>query len=102
MASIHTPTRQLKRANLAWNLWPSEDLDRVIQMAWEDRTPFVPSNGSWVERERCSGLDATLPQAIELRIVAKAREGAQKQARCPTTQTFDAISRSRPTVVDLS
>ena len=40
MASIHTPTRQLKRASLAWNLWPSEDLDRVIQMAWEDRTPF--------------------------------------------------------------
>ena len=23
-----------------WKDWPEEDLDRVIQMAWEDRTPF--------------------------------------------------------------
>jgi len=34
------PTTQLHRAGLAWQDWPAEDLDRVIQMAWEDRTPF--------------------------------------------------------------
>ena len=35
-----SPTSQLQRANLPWKDWPAEDLDRVIQMAWEDRTPF--------------------------------------------------------------
>ena len=35
-----SPTTQLQRASLAWQDWPAEDLDRVIQMAWEDRTPF--------------------------------------------------------------
>ena len=34
------PTTQLHRAALPWQDWPAEDLDRVIQMAWEDRTPF--------------------------------------------------------------
>jgi len=34
------PTEQLQRADLPWKDWPAEDLDRVIQMAWEDRTPF--------------------------------------------------------------
>ena len=34
------PTNQLQRASLPWQDWPAEDLDRVIQMAWEDRTPF--------------------------------------------------------------
>jgi len=36
----HRPTDQVKRASLPWKDWPEEDLDRVIQMAWEDRTPF--------------------------------------------------------------
>ena len=34
------PTDQVQRADLPWKDWPAEDLDRVIQMAWEDRTPF--------------------------------------------------------------
>lgn len=34
------PTSQVHRASLPWKQWPAEDLDRVIQMAWEDRTPF--------------------------------------------------------------
>ena len=34
------PTPQHLRADLPWQDWPVEDLDRVIQMAWEDRTPF--------------------------------------------------------------
>ena len=35
-----SPTTQLQRVSLPWQDWPAEDLDRVIQMAWEDRTPF--------------------------------------------------------------
>ena len=34
------PTKPVDRASLPWKEWPAEDLDRVIQMAWEDRTPF--------------------------------------------------------------
>ena len=34
------PTNQVHRAGAAWEEWPEEDIDRVIQMAWEDRTPF--------------------------------------------------------------
>ena len=34
------PTKPVDRASLPWKDWPVEDLDRVIQMAWEDRTPF--------------------------------------------------------------
>ena len=34
------PTKPVDRASLPWKDWPAEDLDRVIQMAWEDRTPF--------------------------------------------------------------
>jgi len=34
------PTPKHLRADLPWQDWPVEDLDRVIQMAWEDRTPF--------------------------------------------------------------
>ena len=39
-SSFAKPTVQVDRANLPWKNWPAEDLDRVIQMAWEDRTPF--------------------------------------------------------------
>lgn len=34
------PAPQVERSSLPWGDWPAEDLDRVIQMAWEDRTPF--------------------------------------------------------------
>ena len=34
------PTKPVDRASLPWKDWPAKDLDRVIQMAWEDRTPF--------------------------------------------------------------
>ena len=40
------PTTQLHRAALPWQDWPAEDLDRIIQMAWEDRTLLRPSNGN--------------------------------------------------------
>ena len=31
---------ELSPGGAAWEEWPDEDIDRVIQMAWEDRTPF--------------------------------------------------------------
>ena len=34
------PTNQVHRAGAAWEELPEEDIDRVIQMAWEDRTRF--------------------------------------------------------------
>ena len=36
----HLPTKREQRANVPWEQWPADDVDRVIQMAWEDRTPF--------------------------------------------------------------
>ena len=40
MSDVKAPAPQFHRASLPWSDWPAEDLDRVIQMAWEDRTPF--------------------------------------------------------------
>ena len=40
MSDRKAPAPQFQRASLPWSEWPAEDLDRVIQMAWEDRTPF--------------------------------------------------------------
>ena len=40
MNAHKAPTSRVHRSSMPWNEWPAEDLDRVIQMAWEDRTPF--------------------------------------------------------------
>ena len=39
------PPTKVKRASLPWKDWPEEDLDRVIQMAW-DRTRLKRLSGS--------------------------------------------------------
>ena len=36
----HLPTKREQRANMPSEQWPADDVDRVIRMAWEDRTPF--------------------------------------------------------------
>lgn len=51
MTMRQPPTRQVHRASLPWKDWPPEDLDRVIQMAWEDRTPFEAIEWQWGLKE---------------------------------------------------
>ena len=60
---------------------PSEDLDRIIEMAWEDRTPFEAIEFQFGLSEPQVIGDAATDESVIVQALAQAGERPQNQTR---------------------